>query len=177
MTRGGLAMSTISDPQAPRASRFDADRFRYGWRYVRRDLPDGGVDWDQVPLTLEDVLHPQMGDVQVLSRSHGNDCNYLKDVFEARLAGDPSAVVLADTGVKWDVPELRHHSPDVAVILGVRQQRDWGMFEVAEEGVRPALIVEVTSPASRVNDVVTKVDHYYRAGVPHYVIVDAREAG
>ena len=38
------------------------------------------------------------------------------------------------------------------------------------EGVRPRLIIEVSSPDSRVNDVVTKVDHYYRAGVPYYVI-------
>jgi hypothetical protein len=46
---------------------------------------------------------------------------------------------------------------------------------VADEGVRPRLIVEVVSPAYRANDVTGKVDHYHRAEVPYYVIVD-REA-
>jgi hypothetical protein len=38
------------------------DPFRYGWRYVKRVLPDGTVDLEQMPLTLEDVLHPQEED-------------------------------------------------------------------------------------------------------------------
>ena len=37
------------------------------------------------------------------------------------------------------------------------------------------MIVEVTSPDTRVNDVITKVSQYARAGVPQYVIADARE--
>ena len=34
----------------------------------------------------------------------------------------------------------------LAVIFGVRERQNWGTFFVAKEGVRPALIIEVTSP-------------------------------
>src|SRR5262249_14312057 len=37
---------------------------------------------------------------------------------------------------------------------------------------RPLLVVELVSPNTRKNDVVDKVDHYFRVGVPLYVIVD-----
>lgn len=38
-----------------------ADPFRYGWRYVQRE-ENGTLLIEQVPLTLEDVLHPREGD-------------------------------------------------------------------------------------------------------------------
>ena len=34
------------------------DPYRYGWRYVCRPGANGRKVWEQVPLTLEDVLHP-----------------------------------------------------------------------------------------------------------------------
>jgi len=36
--------------------------FRYGWRFVPRPTPDDPRHLEQVPLTLEDVLHPEAGD-------------------------------------------------------------------------------------------------------------------
>jgi Uma2 family endonuclease len=169
-------MSTLRDrdrtePPAPPA----ADPYRYGWRDVFVIRPDGTEDWQQIPLTLEDLLHPQMGDHHVHAFGHDEDLDYLKSVLKPRLRDDPSAVVLSDCGVQWDKPELRHHSPDIAVIRGVRRKQDWSMFDVAEEGVRPALIIEVTSPDTRSVDLGKKVKHYARAGVPQYVIVDAKK--
>jgi hypothetical protein len=46
---------------------------------------------------------------------------------------------------------------------------------VAVEGVRPVLIIEVTSPRTRQTDLEKKVQQYARAGVLHYVIADAEE--
>ena len=170
------AISQVPTRPAPEEIPVDSeDPFRLGWRDVCVTLPDGSTEWERIPLTLEDVLHPQMGDQQVLSDPHNIDCTYLQDVLKARSADDETAVVLADTGVYWDDPDLGHHSPDIALIVGVRQRRGWTSFHVADEGVRPILIVEVTSPDTRVNDVVTKVDHYARAGVLQYVVADARE--
>ena len=148
------------------------DPYRYGWRYVPRRLPDGTEDFEQVPLTLDDVLHPEEGDFIMQSVLHNQVCGYLFDAFRARLARDPSAVVLTDVRITWDVPELRAHGPDIAVIFGVREWRNWSTFDVAAEGVRPALIVEVTSPETRALDLVNKLDAYDLAGVPFYVIVD-----
>jgi len=86
--------------------------------------------------------------------------------------------VLSDTRVAW--PEstgLRGHGPDLAVLKGVRSNRDRDIrtFDTAAEGVLPSLIIEVTSENTRFNDLVTKVTHYHKAGVPQYVIVDAVE--
>jgi Uma2 family endonuclease len=124
---------------------------------------------------LDDVLHPRQGDVHLLSDPHTEDCYYLRGTLKVRYAHDRSAVVLSDCGIYWDVPRLRHHSPDLAVIFGVKRRKDWSTFHVKVERVRPVLIIEVTSPDTRVNDVKTKVEEYARAKVPHYVIVDAQE--
>jgi colicin import membrane protein len=150
----------------------EEDPFRYGWRYVRRPTPDDPDHLEPVPLTLEDVLHPEVGDFIVHSDRHETDRMHLTAVLRARLEAHGRAIVLSDVRVAWDVPDLRPHGPDVMVIPGLRERRDWSTFDVAEEGVRPALMIEITSPETRENDVVWKVAHYARAGVAQYVIVD-----
>jgi len=159
---------TVTTPAPPPAD----DPFRYGWRYVRRPTPDDPDHLEPVPLTLEDVLHPEEGDFIVHSDRHETDRMYLTAVLRARLEAHGRAIVLSDVRVAWDVPDLRPHGPDVMVIPGLRERRDWSTFDVAEEGVRPALMIEITSPETRENDVVWKVAHYARAGVAQYVIVD-----
>jgi Uma2 family endonuclease len=182
-----LLMSTIperrtkADAVPPRARKAQKPRagkasFRYGYRDVRKKLPDGRYQWVRVPLTLDDVLHPRFGDVHVLGDPHGDDCNYLKYVLKARHAGDRSVAVFSDCGIFWDIPGLRHHSPDLSVIFGVKRRKDWNTFDVKIEKVRPVLIIEVTSRDTRVNDVKTKVEEYARAKVPHYVIADVGES-
>jgi colicin import membrane protein len=157
------------------------DPFRYGWRYVLRQVDANGNEvWDQIPLTLDDVLHPEVGDFIVNSTAHGHDCKYLVNVIESRCKRRPRwrAVVLSDTRVAWgERIGLRGHGPDIAVIKGVRSnpERDIRTFDVEAEGVTPSLIIEVTSKYTRFNDLVTKVAHSHRAGVPQYVIADAIE--
>ncbi|MBO9341048.1 MAG: Uma2 family endonuclease [Roseiflexus sp.] len=150
----------------------DADPFRYGWRLVPRPTPDNPSHLEQVPLTLDDVLHPEVGDFIVHSDLHETDRMYLTAVLRARLEPSRRAIVLSDVRIAWDLPDLRAHGPDVMVIPGVRKRRNWSTFEVAVERARPALIIEIVSPDARENDVVIKVEHYARAGVAQYVIVD-----
>lgn len=149
-----------------------ADPFRYGWRYVKVDRPDGTYEMRQEPLTLEDVLHPQEGDQVTHSDAHQRRRRYLCNVLEAQLAHDSSAVVLDDVRVAWDVPDLKPHGPDIAVIIGVKQRQNWSTFDVAREGVRPTLIIELTSPETASIDRSNKLEEYDLAGVPLYVIVD-----
>jgi Uma2 family endonuclease len=167
-----MATVPTDSPAAPEPAA-SPETYPYGWRYARRDLPDGGTTIDQIPLTLEDVLHPQEGDQVTESQPHERRRRYLADVLETRLAGDPTAVVLSDVLVVWDVPRLRPHGPDIAVILGVREQKQWRSFDVAAEGTRPALIIELTSPGTADLDRSLKLEHYRRARVAQYVIVDA----
>jgi colicin import membrane protein len=167
-------MSTIQERRKSPASRDEElDPFRYGWRDVLVPRPDGGLDHRQLPLTLADVLHPQEGDHHALTRAHILDCMYLLAVVSARVAHERHILVLSDTGVYWDHPELEHHSPDISVIPGVRRREgDWRSFHVAKEGTRPSLIIEVVSPNTRQNDVVRRVTEYALAQVARYVIVD-----
>ena len=148
---------------------------KYGWRDLPKKLADGRIKVERVPLTLDDVVHPQFGDVHVLSDAHDDDCSYMKDVFKDRYRDDASVVVFSDCGIFWDKPGLRHHSPDLALIFGVKRRKGWKTFHVKTEKVRRALIIEVTSPRTRVNDVETKLREYAWAAVPYYVIADAAE--
>jgi colicin import membrane protein len=165
-------MSTVSTSRPTRSPSDEPDPFRYGWRYVRITRTDGTEDFDQVPLTLEDVLHPEEGDFIVQTDLHERERTYLRTVSEARLERDPTAVVLSDCRVDWNIPGVRPLGPDLAVFFGVRRRIDWATFDVAAEGARPALVIEITSPETRKNDVGIKVDYYHRAGVPQYVIAD-----
>ncbi len=149
-----------------------ADPYRYGWRYVSRRLDNGDEEWEQVPLTLYDVLHPQAGDQVTHSDDHQRFCIYLYNVLTGQLVGVEGAIVLHDVRAAWDVPELGAHGPDIAVIFGVRERRNWGTFDVAQEGPRPALVIEVTSPETRRLDLYDKVDAYDEAGVSLYIIID-----
>jgi colicin import membrane protein len=163
---------TTTTPQPVPHTDANADPFRYGWRLVLRPTPDNPRHLEQVPLTLEDVLHPEVGDFIVHSDLHETDRMYLTAVLRARLEPSRRAIVLSDVRIAWDLPDLRAHGPDVMVIPGVRKRRNWSTFEVAVERARPALIIEIVSPDARENDVVIKVEHYARAGVAQYVIVD-----
>jgi colicin import membrane protein len=172
-----MTRTTVHRPPAPDTPP-DADPFRYGWRLVPRPTPDNPHNLEQVPLTLEDVLHPETGDFIVHSDRHETDRMYLTAVLRARLEPAGIAIVLSDVRIAWDLPDLRPHGPDVMVIPGVAERQDWSTFDVAVEGARPALIIEITSPETRANDLEIKVDHYARAGVAQYVIVDdARRRG
>jgi len=176
-----LTMSTVSKDRASKSPRVPpkSDPYRYGWRYVRVRRPDGTVDFDQVPLVLEDLLHPEVDDFIVQNSAHHDDRGYLKMVFKARLKPDPGAVVLSDCRVDWNIPGVRPLGPDVAVFFGVERDRnyDWATFNVAAEKARPALVIEVTSRNTRKNDLGIKVDYYRRAGVPLYVIADVKGRG
>jgi Uma2 family endonuclease len=147
------------------------DRWRYGWRYVRRVSANGAVRLIQVPTTLEDFLHPEEEDFRVQTQAHDDDCLYLKCVINVRLPAD--GAVLSDCRVDWGVPGMRAHGPDIAAFRGVRRNKDWATFYVAREKAKPLFNIEVTSPDTRLKDVETKVEHYYLAGVPYYYIVDA----
>jgi colicin import membrane protein len=162
------------DTGSPKPTAATEDPFRYGWRDVPRKLPDGGVEIDRVPLTLEDVLHPQEGDKIMENTQHERDCRYLADVFSTREFGPPHFAITHDLRVDWGVEGIRGHSPDVGVFVRLNRPLPEGTatLEVKDYKARPVLIVEVVSPSTRVNDVATKFSHYHTVGVPFYVIID-----
>jgi colicin import membrane protein len=166
-------MSTVSTSPPTQQPPDESDPFRYGWRYVRVQRADGTEDFDQVPLTLEDVLFPETGDFIVQTDLHDNDVVYLKIVFKSQLADEPRRVVVSDCRVDWNLPDVRPLGPDIAVFDDMEEYQDWATLDVEAEGMSPDMVVEVTSPGTRRNDVESKFDYYNRARVPLYVIVDA----
>jgi Uma2 family endonuclease len=171
---------TPTEPAAPTPATHGpraADPWFYGWRYVRRTRPDGTTYSEQVPLTSWDVLHPQEDDFIVANDAHDRIRLYLKAVFRWRLADRPGGwLVLGDHRVDWQTAGLIPHGPDVTVLSG---SGPWdphrGTYPVRDMGATPALVVEITSPSTREKDLDEKVTHYWRAGVPQYVIIDSRE--
>ena len=81
-------------------------------------------------------------------------------------------MVLSDCQVDFNIPGVKPLCPDLALFFGVRRRIAWSSFNVAEEGARPVLVAEITSPDTRSNDLGIKMDYYHRAEVPWYVIAD-----
>jgi len=169
-------MSTVSKPPAPKPiptpPEPNDDPYRHGWRFVRVKNPDGSFREEQVPLTEKDLLFPRTGDFIVQTRGHIQDVAYLFSVFGSQVAGDPSAAVISDCRVNFNLPKVKALGPDVSLFWGVKRQRDWATFNVAAEGAQPALVVEITSESTRKNDLGIKVEYYHRAKVPFYLVVD-----
>ena len=166
-------MSSVIPPEQT----LEPDPWRYGWRYVRHTRADGTEELEQVPLTLEDVLHPQEGDQIVENSRHERLRRHFQDVIERRLSRQPTRLSLSDCLIEWDREDLRGHCPDLIVVERAEPWRwaTWSSMHVRAEGARPLLIIEIVSPTTRDNDVVVKVEHYHRAGVPLYVILDEEE--
>jgi Uma2 family endonuclease len=153
----------------------EPDPFYYGWRFVRKVLPDGTTDLVQVPLTLEDVLHPQEDDVIPQRPRQQEDAEYLGPIFRARAQERlPGGFVLVDCLVDWGVPGIRDHSPDLSVFQNVVNPPgpDIGTFRLRASGGRCVLALEIVSPHTRSNDVVEKFREYHQVRVPLYILID-----
>jgi colicin import membrane protein len=168
-------LSTVSKSPGPQARPAARERgpFRYGFREVLKKGPGGTEFIDHIPLTLEDVLHPQEGDFIVQTDAHDSDRAYLKAVSKSQLLNDRTSLVLSDCQIDWNIPGVKPLCPDIAVFFNVKRRDGWDSLDVAAEGAIPALVVEVTSRSTRKLDLGTKVDYYFRAKVPVYVIADA----
>ena len=147
-------------------------RYPYGWREQVKIMADGRSVVERIPLTLADVLHPQEDDFLMTSDEHAQFCNYLYNALRWAVRADPSAHVLNDTNVEWGFSAEGCPRPDLAVLFGVGEHKNWSTFVVAEEGIAPTLIIEITSPKTRRVDLDDKVDEYEQVGVPYYIIVD-----
>lgn len=163
------------DWESPEAA--ELDPFRYGWRprYVR--LPNGELDEQRTPLTLEDLLDPQLGDVVTQSESHFDLMIALAELLRRHYESRDDAYVAGDMKMLWGIPGIPEPSPDIAVIFGVRKKRDSRRrsFRCKREGTRPSLIIELVSSIDsgiRNNDYEKKVEIYQRVGIPEYFIFD-----
>jgi Uma2 family endonuclease len=153
----------------------EADPFRYGWRpkYVQR--PGGELVEEQIPLTSEDLLDPQLGDVVVQGGPHFNLMIPLADLLRRHYAPREDVFVAGDMKMLWGMPGIKEPAPDIAIIFGVSRDLERSSFDAAQEGARPSLILELVSSidaATRRNDYEKKVGIYEKVGIPEFLIVD-----
>jgi Uma2 family endonuclease len=169
MAQPARKLPPFGAPEAP-------DPFRYGSRWRRVHLPSGEVTGQEIPLTAEDLLDPELGDEVTQSRPHAKAVTTLNDLLERHFDDDPGVQVLFDMKIVWGLPGgLPNPSPDIMVVRGARDDEGRSIFAVVEEGVLPCLILEVVSysdAAMYKNDHEKKVEIYQQAGIPEYLIVD-----
>ncbi|MES1240214.1 MAG: Uma2 family endonuclease [Acidobacteriota bacterium] len=144
-------------------------------RWVER--PGGRMELVEMPLTPELFLNPRFGDHMTQGKRHGETVYEIYGALVRFFGPIPDVVVTYDVQHRFG-PGLSQPSPDVSVIRGVRDKKaDRKSFDIAAEGVRPCLVVEVVSPLSsriRKTDMEDKVALYRRVGIQEYLIVDCQ---
>ncbi len=134
------------------ASHFPSRSPREGEQVLFRPVlqPDGDVVVEKLPLTLDVLLHPKIGDQVTQSRPHHKKLNPLADTLERFLERQANIGVFSDLMILWEQMGERDVAPDVYVVKGVRD-RDVvdGSFDPVAEGTGPCLVIEVVSTSSQ----------------------------
>lgn len=144
-----------------------------GWRYERGRRADGREEDVRIPLTPAEALHPKEGYIIPVRTLHDRLTDDLCYMLRAHCEQQPDVVVFHDLVFTWDQPAVGDYAPDVAVVPNVRDHHaDRVTFDVAVEGTRPSLIIEITSPSTRETDRVKKVKDYALVGVQEYIYID-----
>jgi colicin import membrane protein len=164
-------------PGEPETVLPSVDPFRYGSRWRRVRLPSGEVTEQEIPLTAEDLLDPELGDEVTQSDPHFEFLLLLARLLRGHYRSQGDVLVAGDMKMFWGIPGLKEPSPDIAIIPGVRRKYDpdRGSFDAAKEGVLPCLIIEIVSATDsevRRNDYEKKVVIYQQVGIPEYLILD-----
>lgn len=155
------------------AERID-DEFYYGYRTIITYDDEGKAIYSYKPLTLDDFLDPEEGDLFMQGTLHEDDVDKLKSIFRYLYENDPTVSVFSDLKILWGIEGLSQPAPDVMVVPNVREpERPRPVFDVTREGTKPRFILEVVSPRYRQPDREKKVAIYERAGVEEYFIIDS----
>jgi len=147
--------------------------FRYGWRYIQNTAEDGTIEYERIPLTLEDLLHPQEEDFRMQNLPHIKANLYLDMSITKRLSNNHNALVLCDMRVDWSVPDVKPFGPDITVIAeGKIDPIDKGTYVSGEDGNQPLMVIEVTSKSTRNQDFYEKPALMQKVGLSYYFVVD-----
>ncbi|MDM8551872.1 Uma2 family endonuclease [Desulfobacterales bacterium HSG2] len=149
------------------------DEYYYGYRTIIEYDENGETSFRYRPLTLEDFLEPEEGDVYMQGNVHEEDVGRLKSIFRYHLRNREDVAVYSDMKIIWGIGNLENPAPDISVIENVRDPKESrSSFYVPDEGVKPSFVLEVVSPRYRKSDFSDKPEIYRKAGVSEYVIID-----
>lgn len=155
------------------------ETFYYGFRYVPR-IHNGIEIWEQIPLTLDDVLYPQLDDKVNQSLDHSVCATNLYESLKPFATNNPGMLVLFDVMVNWNIPTIKNPVSDITILINVPNTNvtSKGSYDLAQCGGDPLVTLEVTSLSTRPTDVGTtmsrrnKLRIYQRIGIPYYLVVD-----
>ena len=149
------------------------DPFYYGWREQRQTAPDGSEKRGWIPLTYQDLLDPQEGDVVAEDTIHRGVTEEVASILKQRYVDDPSVAVWSDLKIVFEIPGLTSGpGPDICVVVGVEdRERGRRSFRYGVEPGEVRLTVEVVSKNSLKKDYQDLLEIYARLGVEEYVAI------
>ncbi len=151
----------------------EKDEYYYGYRTIIGYDKDGRESVSYRPLTLDDFLEPEEGDVYMEGSLHEKDLVSLKSIFRFHLKDRKDITVFSNLKIEWGIRNLENPAPDISIIRDVEDpEKPRGTFSVPEEGVKPFFVLEMVSPRYRRPDTVDKPVIYRKAGVSEYIIAD-----
>jgi len=149
------------------------DPYRYGYRHIFKTVDDIITITGRIPLTLEDLLHPEEEDRRVQNPHHSLACYALQTGNVKQFADDPDILILHDVRIDWNVAGIRPFGPDITIVLnGKMEDEEKGTYVVGEDGDAPIMVFEVTSPSTRPQDFFDKPILMQQIGLPYYFVID-----
>ena len=151
----------------------EPDPFLLGWRYRLTEDDGPGEPGDMIPLSPEDLLYPEEGDVVADGYPHYLFLRFIVDPLVRFLERRPGLRVTSD--VLLVLGDGRNAAPDVAVLEGdfdaAKIKRGIRLKAV---GARLIFVLEAISTSAKAienKDLEGNLTRYAREGVPEYFTV------
>jgi len=168
---GTAQLASVLPDDAPHDDTWD--EYYYGYRTIIGYDDEGKSVFSYRPLTPDDLLDPEEGDVYMQGNLHEKDVDRLRGIFRYHLRNRENITIYSDIKIIWETGKSENPAPDVSIIADVRDpEKPRGSFCVPEEGTKPFFVLEVVSPRYRREDIEKKPEIYRRNGVFEYIIVD-----
>lgn len=106
-------------------------------------------------------------------KSHFRTLACLYSSLQALFGQRSDLYVAAQTPLHYDEAHPAIYKlPDLMVLKGVQNSQERDTIKLWEEGATPAIVIEITSQATWLEDLVNKSSLYLRLGVKEYIIFD-----
>ncbi|MCP4110187.1 MAG: hypothetical protein GY749_32470, partial [Desulfobacteraceae bacterium] len=126
-------MSTASALQYSEPYEDEKDEYYYGYRTIIGYDKDGGESVSYRPLTLDDFLEPEEGDVYMEGSLHEKDLVSLKSIFRFHLKDRKDITVFSNLKMEWGIGNLENPAPDISIVSDVEDpEKPRGTFSVPE---------------------------------------------
>jgi hypothetical protein len=131
----------MADPvrKQPAGGVLDDDPFFYGSRWISVRLPDGRLVDQEIPLTPDDLLDPQLGDQVTQSNRHSKMARRLIDLLEEHFDSRQDVHIVNDLKMLWGIrSSLSRHQTSRSSRASGAMTRTGTASTSSERGLAPA---------------------------------------